>query len=248
MQKLIAANWKMFKTRAQAKLFVEELAQLLPESPEAEVVVFPPFTALESTLDQAVAKAPWLQVGAQNFYPALEGPFTGEISPSMLLDVGVNYSLVGHSERRQSLHESLDLVSLKTSFALNHGLKVVLCIGETLAERQGNQLEQVLKNQLAHLRQMENKDLLQNLNIAYEPIWAIGTGQVATAEDIVSAHTLIKQLLSQILPVKFLPRLLYGGSVKPENAPQILQLEHVDGLLVGGASLQARSFVDIIKA
>ena len=253
MQKLMAANWKMYKSSTEARECAEALCRLLPKGLNRDVLIFPPFTALSATAE-AIGAVKGVSVGGQDVYPAVEGAFTGEISPAMLRDAGAKWVLVGHSERRHVLGESLDLIARKTIFSLEQGLKVMLCIGETLEEREAGLLEKVLTAQLqtalsqttAHL----NPD---NLAVAYEPVWAIGTGKVAGPQEILEAHALCRRLVTQCLREKISAaaekiRILYGGSVKADNASAILALDNVDGVLVGGASLQAESFARIVTA
>ena len=248
MRTIIAANWKMYKTRAEAEQTARELASLVPALPaDRDVIVFAPFTALDATA-RGFASTP-LQVGAQDLYPAMEGAFTGEISPAMIREAGASWVLAGHSERRHLLGDADDFVGKKTAFALEHGLGVILCVGETLEEREAGQLENILRSQLeTGLRGLEHVDP-KRLAIAYEPVWAIGTGKVASSADILEAHAMIRTLLGERLgsPAAHLA-ILYGGSVKPDNACEILALDNVNGLLVGGASLQAASFSRIVHA
>lgn len=252
MRKLMAANWKMYKNKAEAEEMVTNLATSLgghcPN--ERDVVIFAPFTALSATA-RAMAALHGGQVGAQNLYPAKEGAFTGEISPSMILDCGATWVLTGHSERRHILGESAAFVGQKTAFALEQGLNVVLCIGERLEEREAGRLAEVLRAQLK-----EGLEAVATWNfeparlaVAYEPVWAIGTGKTAQNADIVQAHALVRDMLKEILGKKALEtRILYGGSVKADNAATIVGLDNVDGVLVGGASLQAASFSAIVSA
>lgn len=251
MRTLIAANWKMYKTRAEAAATAAKLAELLSPGPadNRDVLVFAPFTCLHETA-QALAKTPNTAVGGQNVYPAAEGAFTGEISPAMLRDCGATWVLTGHSERRHVLGESSALVGKKSAFALESGLNVMICVGEKLEERESGNLENVLHTQLeAALRPLPADIDPAKIAIAYEPVWAIGTGKVASEADIVEAHALVRNLLGVVLGSKAAHvAILYGGSVKPENASAILGLDNVNGLLVGGASLQAESFRKIIGA
>lgn len=251
MRTIIAANWKMYKTRSEAAATAADLASLLGAGPadNRDVLLFTPFTSISVVAD-ILAPVPNVAVGGQNVYPAAEGAFTGEISPAMLSDCGASWVLVGHSERRHVLGESNVLVGKKTAFALESGLKVMLCIGETLEEREAGQLEAVLRTQLeVALRALPDSITPEQLSIAYEPVWAIGTGKVASACDIIEAHGIVRNLLGVILGSRagrF--AILYGGSVKPENAGAILGLDNVNGLLVGGASLQAEGFMKIVGA
>lgn len=251
MKKIIAANWKMNKNSAEAIQTVQELSAILNNTlPEKrEVIIFPSFISLEASV-KAADKNTVLQFGAQDVYPAKEGAFTGEISPSMILDTGAAWVLTGHSERRHIIKEDNAFVGQKTSFALASGLNVIACVGETLEEREAGRLYDVLSEQLNQtLAKLPTPLSPERLVIAYEPVWAIGTGKTAGNEDIVEAHAIIRELLKNIIGTSvFQCRILYGGSVKPENAAEILKLENVDGLLVGGASLKAESFAKIICA
>ncbi|MDR0239642.1 MAG: triose-phosphate isomerase [Deltaproteobacteria bacterium] len=249
LPKLMAANWKMYKATAQARASAEELCTLLPVTPEQrEILVCPPFTAI-AAVAAVFAGKPGFLTGAQNLYPKEEGAFTGEISPDMLKDAGARWVLTGHSERRSLFGESDAQVGAKTAFALAQGLNAVLCIGETLDQREAGQLEQVLARQLAAgLADVPPSCPPVCLAVAYEPVWAIGTGKVAGPKEILEAHALVRRLLCEKLGMSRELRILYGGSVKPDNASEIIGLDNVDGVLVGGASLQAESFSRIVRA
>ena len=254
MKKLIAANWKMYKCRHDAAQTIADLAVGLGKTvpSDREIAVFAPFTALSASAEALAAHMPGkpLFLGAQNVYPAVEGAFTGEISPSMLLDCGCRFVLAGHSERRHIMGESHEFVGKKTAFALETGLDVVLCVGETLEEREAGKLEAVLSAQIeAGVAGVPGNIEPQRLVFAYEPVWAIGTGRVAGEKEILQAHALVRDLVKKFLPAGYAKmRILYGGSVKPDNAGKIIGLDNVDGLLVGGASLQAESFAHIALA
>ena len=248
MKTLIAANWKMHKTRAEARRTAEAVAAGRPEN-DRTLIVFPPFTALAGVA-AAFAAHSGLAVGGQDVYPAAGGAFTGEISPAMLLDAGAAWVLTGHSERRHVLGESDAFVGRKTAFALSAGLNVMLCIGETLEEREAGQLEAVLRRQLREgLSGVAADTAAERVAVAYEPVWAIGTGKVAGASEVLEAHALARRLLADITGTAAdrIP-LLYGGSVTPANAASLLSLDNVNGLLVGGASLEAESFLRIAGA
>ena len=250
MQKLMAANWKMFKTRADAARTAREMRATLAGRDDRGVIIFAPFTAIAQVAN-ALEGAPHMATGGQNVYPAAEGAFTGEISPQMLRDAGAAWVLVGHSERRHIMGESLEFIARKTGFALEQGLKVMLCVGETLAEREAGSLEAVLAQQLHTALDGLPKPLPEgSLAVAYEPVWAIGTGKVAGPEEIIAAHALVRRLVGACLGEDVGARvpLLYGGSVKAENAAGIIGLDNVDGVLVGGASLQADTFARIATA
>lgn len=251
MVKLFAANWKMHKTQAEAQQTAEELVRLagarLPS--DREVLLIPPFTALAATT-AGLGGATRFSVGAQNFYPATHGAFTGEISPAMLRDAGATWALTGHSERRHVLGESDTFVGQKTAFGLASGLNVILCVGETIEQRKANKLAEVLTEQLGlGLADVPRNVAAQTLCVAYEPVWAIGTGLVAGPVEILEAHALLRAQLEDILgPTGKEIRILYGGSVKPDNAAEIIALDNVDGVLVGGASLKADDFSRIVLA
>ncbi len=251
MKKLMSANWKMYKTRAQAQETLSALGGLLQQSSsmdDREVLVFVPFTSIAEAV-KAVPEGLSLSIGAQNFYPAPEGAYTGEISLDMLKDVGATWVLVGHSERRHVFGESLTLLQEKTAYALENDFKVTFCIGESLEEREAGKLEAVLTEQLAPLAAIKDSITPQNFAVAYEPVWAIGTGKVAGEQEILEAHAIVRKLLENIFVEKGSQlRVLYGGSVKPDNAGAIVALDNVDGVLVGGASLQAESFARIVTA
>lgn len=251
MKKLMAANWKMYKTRAEAEATARDMVRLIAPSLPAdrEVMVFPPFTAMES-VGRAFAGQTGFSVGAQNFWPKKEGAFTGEIAPRMLTDLGCAWVLVGHSERRWVLGEDDALLAEKVAFALAEGFKVCLCIGEKIEERRAGKVEAVLDAQLEKGLAAAGKDIPEGaLAIAYEPVWAIGTGEVAGPAEILHAHAHTRKRLAAILGAKggIVP-ILYGGSVKPENASEILSLDNVNGVLVGGASLTGESFSRIALA
>lgn len=254
MRKIIAANWKMHKIRSQAAKTAADLALSLQNgTPDGRlVIVFPPFTDIATVAD-AFAGVKNTAVGGQNFYPAEQGAFTGEISPAMLQDSGASWGLTGHSERRHIFDESDKIIAEKTEFALSKNMSVMLCVGETLEEREAGDLEKVLERQISSAIEPLVRKGFQNLErtlaVAYEPVWAIGTGKVAGPAEIIDAHARVRSLLEKRLgaAAKEMP-ILYGGSVKADNAKSILVLDNVDGLLVGGASLEADSFLKIINA
>lgn len=250
MQLLMAANWKMFKTQTQATTTLRELTGKLNAMPDdRQAVIFAPFTAL-SAASEELKGANRIALGGQNCYPADEGAFTGEISPAMLLDCGCSFVLTGHSERRAIFQESDEFIGKKTALALEKGLKVILCVGETLEERDAGKLQSVLERQMEKgLADVLDNIAAENISIAYEPVWAIGTGRVAGAEEILEAHALVRSFLEKRFSRQGREiRILYGGSVKPENAGDIIRLDNVNGVLVGGASLLAESFSRIVLA
>ena len=251
MKKLMAANWKMYKTWDEARTTAEELVGLAAEKLPAdrEVLVFPPFTALKAVGD-AFAPVSGFSAGGQDYYIQEEGAFTGEIAPKMLKDAGASYGLTGHSERRHVLGEDDEYVGAKTAYGLKEGLKVILCIGELIEERKAGRVHEVLERQLrAGLKDVSRDIDPERLSVAYEPVWAIGTGEVAGPAEIVEAHDFTRKILVSIFGDKANEmRILYGGSVKPGNCAEIIALDNVDGVLVGGASLQGQSFSEIVLA
>jgi len=251
MKKLMAANWKMYKLRDEAKQTAEALVKAVKDSlpQDREVLILPPFTALRS-VRKAIKKAPGFALGGQNFFPSMQGAFTGEIAPDMLLDMGCAYALAGHSERRHIMGEADDFVGKKVSFGLERGLSMILCVGETIDERKNGLLEEVVRRQMeTGLAGVPADVAPERLSVAYEPVWAIGTGLTAGPKEIVEAHTLVRSILQDKFGAKASEmRLQYGGSVKPENAAEIMALDNVDGVLVGGSSLSAESFSRIVTA
>lgn len=243
---LVAGNWKMHKTAAEANAFVRALAPQLPRT-DVEVAICPSFTALASTLHSARETA--IRVFAQNMHHEAEGAFTGEVAPPMLKAVGVAGSIVGHSERRQMFGETDRALALKVPAALEHGLIPILCVGETEEERDAGDTERKLRHQVQEDLARVDTGRLSEVVIAYEPIWAIGTGRVATPEQAQEALAFVRALVgdrSQEQAQRI--RLLYGGSVSAENAAELLALPDVDGALVGGASLQPDAFAAIVAA
>jgi triosephosphate isomerase len=230
---LIAGNWKMYKGAHQARAFAAQLELLPGRSPEIEIVVCPPFVSLEATI-QGLGTDTAIRVYAQNVHWELEGAYTGEVSAPMLLELGVTGAIVGHSERRQNFGETDATVGMRAEAALEAGLHVIACVGETEEERDAGETEAVLERQVEPLPRHER------LVIAYEPVWAIGTGKTATPEIAQDAHAFVKSLHDTSV--------LYGGSVKPDNAAVLLELPDVDGALVGGASLDLASFEAICRA
>ncbi|MCH9626697.1 MAG: Triosephosphate isomerase [Chlamydiales bacterium] len=245
---VIAGNWKMYKTIEEAKTFVETLAPLIEKS-QATVYLAVPFTALASTAQQVKRLESSLVLGAQNMNDASEGAFTGEIAARMLLDVGARFVILGHSERRQLFHETSAFINQKVKRALEEGIQPILCIGETLNQREADETEAVLKEQLLASLENVSAEELARMIVAYEPIWAIGTGKVAHPKDAESAHAFIRGVVAENWGKQSADQLViqYGGSVKPENAPELLAQSNIDGLLVGGASLSAESFSNIIN-
>jgi triosephosphate isomerase len=244
---IIAGNWKMNKTVAEALDLVGDLKLDLSNVKEVDIVVCPPFTAL-SEVSRAILDSN-IRLGAQNMSENNVGAFTGEIAAGMLKEFSVRYVILGHSERRQYQKETDALISRKAQAAHAASLKPIVCVGETLAERENNQMQKVLETQLrGSLAELSGEQMLETV-IAYEPVWAIGTGKTATTAQAQEAHAFIRGLLRQLFEdtVARRVRIQYGGSVKPSNARELMSQPDVDGALVGGASLEPRSFADIIK-
>ena len=246
-KKLIAANWKMYKNPAQTREFFGGFLPLVSGHERDEIVVCPPYVDLNAALE--AAKGSHVNVGAQNVYWKDEGAFTGEISPSMLVEIGCTHVIIGHSERRQFFGETDDTVNLKLKAALEHGLTPIVCVGEVLEEREAGLTEDVLRRQCVRAFHAISGKKAAKLVIAYEPVWAIGTGKTATPQMAADAHVLIRGEAAKAFGQEFADalRILYGGSVKPENAAALMSQEEIDGALVGGASLDAKSFAAIVK-
>jgi triosephosphate isomerase len=247
-KKLIAGNWKMNKTAAEASALLKDIRNGVGQRIDVEVVVCPPFVALESSalaLESSVIK-----LGAQNMHHESQGAFTGEVSAPMLRSLFVTHVILGHSERRTLFGDTDTFVNQKVLSAIKNQLKPILCVGETLAERDSGATLAVVKTQLEAGLEGVNKYSATSLIIAYEPVWAIGTGKVATTEQAQEVHAFIRGLLAKLFgePVAQKIRILYGGSMKPANAGELLAQADIDGGLVGGASLEARSFLDLIAA
>ena len=240
---VIAANWKMNKKIDEAQAFLDEFIPLVWNERDVDIVIAPPFTALYTMAN--LLKITRIGLAAQDLFYEDKGAYTGEISPVMLTDIGCSYVIIGHSERRIYFGETNEIVNKKIRAARRHGLEVIFCIGESLSEREAGMTFDVLKKQINEgLRDVSSDGLI----IAYEPVWAIGTGKTATPDQAQEAHEAIRKTLSHLYgePAKGL-RILYGGSVTPENADVLMACPDVDGALVGGASLKADSFAGIVK-
>ncbi|WP_058185454.1 triose-phosphate isomerase [Terracidiphilus gabretensis] len=244
---LIAANWKMYKTPAEAKAFIEAFLPLVAAHDRDEIAVFPSPVLLPGVVESLKGSA--VAVGAQNIYFAEEGAFTGETSVLQLKAVGGTHTLIGHSERRQYFGETDEIVNKKLHTALKHGIVPVVCIGEVLEEREVGETADVLKRQLAGALAGITAEAAAPIVIAYEPVWAIGTGRTATPEMAVEAHKIIRAEAARLLNAEIAAnmRILYGGSVKVDNCNSLIGQEEIDGALVGGASLKAESFAAIVK-
>lgn len=244
----VAGNWKMFTTLPEAAALVKALRTKLVNIKNVEVAVFPPATNLTTVIE--LLKHSAIQVGAQNLYWEEQGAFTGEISAAMITSCGCELVLIGHSERRQYFGETDDTVNRRTKRALAAGLRPIICVGESLAQREGGEMQRVVEMQVrGALADISPADFGKTV-IAYEPVWAIGTGVNATPEQAQEAHAFIRMLLSDLYGSQLAQkcRIQYGGSVKPGNAAELMAQSDIDGALVGGASLQADSFADIVKA
>jgi triosephosphate isomerase (TIM) len=246
---IIAGNWKMFKTAGQAVFLVQDLEALIADARGVEVVVCPPAIALRSVSVVLEQDKPALSLGAQNMHWEEQGAFTGEISPLMLTDLGVKYVIIGHSERRQMFCETDETVNKKVKSALAHDLIPIMCCGETLEQREANQVADIIGAQVERGLAGLTADEVAGLVIAYEPIWAIGTGRTATPEQANETCALVRDTVSQAFgdAAANAVRVLYGGSVKPDNIDSIMATSDIDGALVGGACLEPDSFARIIK-
>jgi triosephosphate isomerase len=269
----LAANWKMNKLFGEAASFVQEYASKVPDSPEVRTVILPPFTALPGVASACKASgkdASLLAFGAQNMYLESSGAFTGEVSPDMLLDLGCSYVCLGHSERRAIFGETDELIAKKVASAVAKGLTPIFCVGETLQERESGNLERVLSRQVnVGLSLVKPEDFVKVI-IAYEPVWAIGTGVVATPEQAQDAHRFVRGLVEKLTPPSPPPlkqggkaedtpptppltrrgnkvEILYGGSVKPDNVTELMMKPDIDGALVGGASLKVDSLLALFE-
>ena len=244
---LIAGNWKMYKTPQEAAETARQLVEKVRDVSDVDIMIAPPFTALES-VSRAIKNSP-VALGAQNLYWKEEGAYTGEISAPMLESVGCEYGIIGHSERRQYFGETDETVNQKINAAIRVGLKPVFCIGETEQERETEQTFSVLDKQVRKGLEKLVPEQLDTLIIAYEPVWAIGTGKTATDDQAQDVHQFIRSLIEKSFgnDLSKSIRILYGGSVKPDNILNLMAMPDIDGALVGGASLSADSFSRIIK-
>lgn len=246
---IIAGNWKMFKTTQEAAAFTESLWQKVQghaADSQPEIVFCPPYTALATVKEMSTQLGAPFIVAAQNMESRDNGAYTGEISPLMLADLGVQWVVIGHSERRQYFNETDDSVAKKTLAALNHKLNPIICVGETLQERQDGHTDQVIERQVRAVLSQLSPSSLPNIVFAYEPVWAIGTGKVCEASEANRVCGWIRHVLSQY-GVATQTRILYGGSVKPENTQSLMNQPDIDGGLVGAASLEPDSFFRIIE-
>ena len=242
----IAGNWKMFKTVHEAVLFAKELRSIVKDVTDVEMVVAPPFTAIAAVAE--ALRNTNVGVAAQHFHWEREGAFTGEVSAGMIVEAGAEYVIIGHSERRRLFGETDAMVALKVVAAIEAGLTPIVCVGETLEERERNETLAVLDRQIKDGLDRLTAEQIAELVVAYEPVWAIGTGRNATAAQAGEAHSHIRQRLGQWFgaPAADQCHVIYGGSVKPDNIAELVREPDVDGALVGGASLDVRSFVAIV--
>jgi triosephosphate isomerase len=245
LTKLIAGNWKMHKTLAEARELAREILQGVGPETRGEVVLAPPYTALSAVAGELTGSV--VKLAAQDTFWEEKGAFTGAIAPGMLVDAGCTYVIVGHSERRQHFGDTDEAVNRKVKAALAAGLRPILCVGETLAEREVGRTFTVVETQVRHGLAGFPASERERLVIAYEPVWAIGTGKTATPQQAQEVHRLIRDLLPEVLGTAAI-RILYGGSVTPGNAATLMAEPDLDGALVGGASLKAASFLGIIAA
>ncbi len=244
-REIFAGNWKMYTTLSEALDLVKGIRDGLGNIGNREIVVFPPAIHAREVVKACEGK---ISVGLQNMYYEKEGAFTGEISPLMVKDAGARYILIGHSERRHVFGENDGMINKKVKAAYEYGLEPVLCVGELLEEREAGNSEKVVEAQLRAACEGISAVQMKKMVIAYEPVWAIGTGKVATPEIADSMHKSIRKVLAALYgsDIAAIVPILYGGSVKPDNIAGLFSLEDIDGVLVGGASLKAKSFLDII--
>lgn len=251
--KLLIANWKMNKTISEAVSSAKELKKLLHNEKNAEIVICPPFTALEAVSKELKGSNRFFKLGAQNMHFEESGAYTGEISPIMLKGIGCEYVILGHSERRNLFNEHDSVISKKIIAALRHSLKPILCVGENSEQRNNGMAKEVVESQLRNCLNGVKVNNILRISIAYEPIWAISKGnpshKPATAEDAEEMHKFIKDFLNEIFDSGTAKnvRVLYGGSMKPDNAKELLSMPNIDGGLVGNASLDAKSFAEIVS-
>jgi triosephosphate isomerase len=246
-KKVIAANWKMYKTPDQTREFFRDFIPLVKDHDRDEIVVCPNYLCIDAALQSA--KGTQIAIGAQNLHWEKEGAYTGEICTSMLVAVGVTHVVIGHSERRQYFGETDDTVNLKLKSAIEANLVPIVCVGEVLEEREAGLTDDVLRRQCLRAFNKVSAKKAAKLIVAYEPVWAIGTGKTATPEIAADAHAIIRSEVTQSFGDEFANnlRVLYGGSVKPDNAHALMTSDGIDGALVGGASLDPKSFSAIVK-
>ena len=248
-KKIVAGNWKMNTTPEEGQTLVNQILHQVHANDKREVIFFPPFTHLD-LIQKNIQNQPFFSVGAQNCSSELKGAYTGEISVTMLQAMNISWVMIGHSERRQLFSETNTLLQKKTTIAANVGMNIMFCCGETLEERETGDYTKTIETQLNDSLFHLDKEKIKNITIAYEPIWAIGTGKTASPEQAEEIHTYIRSLVQSQYDEKIAGdiRILYGGSVKADNANQLFNMPNIDGALVGGASLIADDFCKIISA
>lgn len=244
MKKIIAANWKMNKTVSQTQDFLRDFKDKIKNEDNCEIVVFPPFTSLLDAVRECENTS--IKIGAQNCHCESSGAFTGEVSAEMVRDVAADYVICGHSERRKYFFETDEIINKKIHKALENNLKVIFCVGESLEIREIGKVNEWIEGQIKNGLKDISKENLKNITVAYEPIWAIGTGKAINTESADDVAKFIKKCLADNFGAE--TAVLYGGSVKPSNAGDFINSENIDGLLVGGASLDAESFAQIVFA
>jgi triosephosphate isomerase (TIM) len=246
-KKMLAANWKMYKTPDETGDYFRDFLPLVAGHDRDEIVVCPPYTDVATALE--AARGSNVAIGVQNVHWKADGAYTGEISAPMLLCLGVTHVIIGHSERRQYFGETDDTVNLRLKTALESGLTPICCVGEVLQEREAGLTDDVLRRQCVRAFHAISAKKAAKLIVAYEPVWAIGTGKTATPEMAAEAHAVIRREATEVFGEEFAGqlRILYGGSVKPDNAKALMSQEEIDGALVGGASLDPKSFAAIVK-
>jgi triosephosphate isomerase (TIM) len=246
-RRVIAGNWKMYKTLAETRAFFSAFNPLVADATHCDIVIAPPFTAISTAVEST--KGTQIAIAGQNVSWSKEGAYTGETSAHMLLEAGCRYALIGHSERRQIFRETDDNVAKKSLMALEGGLTPIVCIGESGEDRDAGLTQEVLQRQVQGGPGALTPEEFSRILLAYEPVWAIGTGRVATPEIAAEAHRFIRQCVAEQFSASHATalRILYGGSVKPENCRGLMAQEELDGALVGGASLDAKSFASIVK-
>ena len=242
LKPIVAGNWKMNKTPREGKTFIIEVASSLPIINNVNIIFCPPFTGLYN-----IDISPPYYLGAQNCFYKGQGAYTGEISIEMLLECNVEYVIIGHSERRHIFHENNKLIGKKMSRVINAGMKPILCIGETIVEMNNGKTYDIIEEQI--IKGLTNVKSIDNIIIAYEPVWAIGTGLTATVEKINEMHTFIRKILSRLYTNNNSDKtpILYGGSVNSDNANELISIDGVNGFLIGGASLDVIKFTDVVK-
>ncbi|HLR09428.1 MAG TPA: triose-phosphate isomerase [Bacillota bacterium] len=247
-KRVIAGNWKMNKVLTEAEAFMDSIVGKVPADDRVEAIVCAPFPFLPSLVEKAQGSR--VKIGAQNMHYEDEGAFTGEVSPSMLKNLGVTHVIIGHSERREYFAETDEIVNKKTHAAFKHGLTPIVCVGETLEQREANETMKHVETQVKQALAGLTANQVAETIIAYEPIWAIGTGKTASSADANEVCTHIRQVIEQMTNAETAEQIViqYGGSVKPANIDELLSKSDVDGALVGGASLEADSFLQLVEA